>query len=150
MKLIDKFKLCYRILIQKSSNLLDHAERELPPSNGDEMQELMNSQLKEIVLLFSTHGHSGFSSSYAIKSLEKLLRYEPLRPLTGDDSEWFEYAENRFQNKRCSHVFKEYGIAYDSAGKVFIDKDGCSYTSKDSRVEINFPYVPKVEYINVD
>src|SRR4051812_17935146 len=106
--------------------LLSHAEHELSLlSNGepDEMQEAMNKHILGIVKLFAEEGHSGFSASYAIGILEKLLRFEPLRPLTGEDSEWceLEYGpEMAAQNKRCSHVFKRAdGTAYDSEGRIF-------------------------------
>lgn len=113
------------------------------------MQALMNSRLKELVLLFSTHGHSGFSAPWAVGCLEKLLRFEPLRPLTGEDSEWTEVTDGYWQNKRCSRVFKgSDGRAYDIGGRVFRDSLGC-YTNGNSRVYITFPYTPTTEYVDV-
>ena len=153
MNLKQRLALCLRILRAKPGNLLDHAERELPKPDGDEMQALMNAQLKELILVFSTHGHSGFSASWARQALNKLLAYQPLRPLTGEPEEWMDHGDGVFQNKRCSHVFKQLdrfnGQAYDLDGKVFREPNGSCYTSKDSMVPILFPYTPTTEYIDV-
>lgn len=152
MGFIERLKLCLRILRASPSNYLTYAENELPKPEGDEMQTLMNSQLKEMLLVFSTHGHSGFSAGYAISALKKLLNFEPLSPLTGSDDEWEPCSMQRevMQNKRCSRVFKEKGEAYDIRGKVFVEPNGCCFTSIDSRVPVVFPYTPKTEYVNVD
>ena len=156
----QKLALCGRIMQQETGNLLAHADRELPKpkvgdgiEEGDDMQELMNQQIKEVILVFGTHGHSGFSASYATNILEKLLRFEPLGPLTGEPDEWtlLDYdSDSGYQNKRCSHVFKGAdGKAYDIQGKVFCEPNGCTYTSRASRVYITFPYTPSIEYVEV-
>jgi hypothetical protein len=152
MKLTQKLGLCVRILRAKPCNLYRHAERELP-ATGDEMHDSMSQDLREIVLVFGTQGHSGFSAGYARHALEKLLAFEPLLPLTGDDDEWvtLDYdGDMQAQNKRCSHVFKRRdGTAYDSEGIVFEDEDGSCFTSGGSRVDITFPYTPKRTYVKV-
>lgn len=137
------------------SLLRQHAETELALLGGhqDEMQRLMNQHVLAIVDLFSRQGHSGFSASYAISVLEKLLRYEPLTPLTGDDSEWEEVGQAHggdkrcWQNKRCSHVFRDVTGAYDSEGRIFREQDGSCFQNRESRVYITFPYTPKREYV---
>lgn len=152
MRFIERLKLCWRILRFKQSNMLDHAASELPKPE-DEMQAMMNSNLFELVLVFATQEHSGFSASYAISALEKILRFEPLGPLTGEDDEWVEVdfgPDMKWQNKRCGHVFKNAdGTAYDSEARIFRDPDGCCFTSRDSRVEVTFPYTPAREYVDV-
>lgn len=150
MEMLNRIKLCWRILRAKPGNLYSHALRELPPAGDDEMQALMNRGLLELVLVFSTHGHSGFSASYATSMLEKLLRYKPLRPLTGEDDEWVEVSDGMWQNNRCSHVFKdaERG-AYDIDGKVFREPSGATYTSRESHTTVAFPYWPTTEYVDV-
>lgn len=149
----SRLALCWRILRAKPGNLLDHAERELPPPGDDEMQALMNAQLKELVLVFSTHGHSGFSASWARQCLDKLLAYQPLRPLTGEPDEWCEVGDGVFQNRRCSHVFKQAdrfdGQAYDLNGRVFREPSGACYTGRDSMVPVTFPYTPATVYVDV-
>lgn len=79
MNLLKKLGLCYRILKEPSNNnFMAHVDMELPDSDGDAMQQRMNEQIKELALVFSTHGHSGFSSYYAISVLKEVLRFEPL------------------------------------------------------------------------
>ena len=153
MKLTQRLALCWRILRAEPGNLLAHADRELPPADGDEMQALMNQGLRELVLVFGTQGHSGFSANWARQSLEKLLAYEPLRPLTGEPDEWAEVADGVFQNKRWSRVFKQAdrfdGQAYDIDAKVFREPSGACYTGRESMVPVVFPYWPKTEYVDV-
>lgn len=148
MKLQDRLRLCWRILREKPGNCMAHLEREIPDSE-DEMNQMMKQNLRELVLVFSTQGHSGFSASYARSALEKLLAFEPLGPLTGEDPEWVEVSDGLWQNNRCSRVFKEAGgRAYDTEGIVFRDEHG-GFTSKESRVYITFPYTPTTEYREV-
>ncbi len=113
----------------------------------DDPQVWLYNHLKALLEIFSSEGHSGSSAPYAVNLFEKLALFKPLGPLTGDDSEWIEIAENLFQNRRCSHVFKENGEAYDIQGKVFEDSDGLRYTSRESRVPVVFPYIPTTEIV---
>jgi hypothetical protein len=132
----------------------EHAEMEFKAAGwdleSDEMQRLMCEQVLELLDLFSKHGHSGSSAPYAINLFTTLARFEPIVPLNGDDSEWSDCSyggEPQWQNKRCSHVFKGAdGKAYDIQGIVFKHKDGGHFTSRESRVYIEFPYTPKTEY----
>jgi hypothetical protein len=127
------------------SNLRLHAERELDALGEKDMRE----HLLHMVDVFSEEGHSGFSASWAVSVLEKLLRYEPLAPLTGVDGEWMEVGEGVWQNVRCSHVFKNTAHgAYDINGKVFRDPDGSCWTNGESHVPVVFPYTPKTEYVD--
>jgi len=156
MNLSEKVGLCWRILREKPGNLMAHAERELPPEKGDDMQALMNQGLREMVLVFSTQGHSGFSASYARSALDKLLAFQPLGPLTGDASEWGETFDGRTQqNRRAGNVFKGDperfgGQAYDIYAVVFRDPNGGCYTSKGSAQPVVFPYTPRTIYVDVD
>lgn len=140
------------------SNLIEHAKKELSLIGGenDPMQDQMNSHILKMVEEFSKEGHSGFSASYAVSALQKLLRFQPLTPLTGDDSEWMEVGENMFQNVRCGTVFKngKNGQAYNIDGNVFRDQNGCSYTNGKSRTKVDFPWMPNtpniVDYYDED
>lgn len=138
------------------SNLKNYAIDELTRigmySSGDEMNDSMCKHILKMVDVFDDEGHSGFSAEYAISILQKLLRFEPLSPLTGEDDEWNEVGTGIYQNNRLSRVFKEGkdGQAYDMHGKVFVEPNGACYTSRDSRVYIEFPYVPHTEYVNVE
>ena len=136
------------------------AERELDligmvENSGDEMNDRMRKHILTMVDTFADEGHSGFSANYALSLLKSLLAYEPLSPLTGLDDEWTDVSEMSgkdgptYQNRRCSHVFKDGdGNAYDIDGKVFVDEDGTYYTNFESRVPVVFPYTPKTEYVN--
>lgn len=158
---LDEAGLLEEIKPEKS-NLEIFAENELniiinkcEDDESKEMQKMISRDILQIVHTFAEQGHSGFSANYAINLIEKLLRYEPITPLTGADDEWnkLDYEKDlKYQNKRCSRVFKDAdGKAYDSEGKIFSDNGGKSwYQSKDSRVYIDFPYVPKTEKVIVE
>lgn len=164
------------------SNLVSHANQEFRAAGWttedgsfkDEMQGLMCSQVLELLELFASHGHSGSSAPYAISLFEKLAKFDPIVPLTGEDWEWNEICDGRtdnitvYQNKRCIHVFKQAdrfdGQPYDIQGKVFWewydgelmeDEEGFPgkrqfksfYTSSESFTPITFPYTPTIEYV---
>ena len=147
-------------------SLLTHAVSELDRlglKEGDDIDGMMRKHILHMVNEFADEGHSGFSASYAISCLKRLLEFKPLTPLTGEDSEWnnvSEYGHDGtvlYQNKRFSSVFKDENGAYNIDGKVlwnwYKDEDGAPYksyyTSKDSRVPVTFPYeVPeRPEYV---
>lgn len=143
-------------------SILDHAERELDlmgmADDGD-MNGVMRNHILHMVKEFANEGHSGFSASYAIQVLEKLLKFEPITPLTGEDWEWNNVSEmsgeTLYQNARCGRVFKNDNGAYDIDGKVFwewyTDKETGEkfksyYTGRESRVPVTFPYTPTTVY----
>lgn len=122
----------------------------------DEMQEQICDGVMKLLELFDQEGHSGSSAPYAINLFKTLARFEPIGPLTGADDEWNECSDGVFQNKRMSSVFKQKdrfdGKAYWLDGKVFWEwysspdiDDGkpykSYYTSRDSMVTIDFPWV---------
>ena len=153
------------------SNLLSHAICELDLiglTEEDEYNGKMRKHILHMIKEFAGAGHSGFSASYAIGLLSKLMNFEPLSPLTGEDSEWIDVAEyghgpTLYQNNRKSSVFKDAdGSCYDIDGKVFWEwyrtDDGDVYRSYysclDSRTPVTFPYVipekPIYEYRQSD
>ena len=120
----------------------------------DEMTVMMRKHILHMMQEFANEGHSGFSASYAISILTKLMDFKPLSPLTGEDNEWVkhDYGVNdvTHQNKRRSSVFKDGdGECYDIDGKVFWEwyrnEEGEAvrtyYTCRESRVPVTFPYV---------
>jgi|GEM_PF-1161834 len=138
----------------KPSNLEVFAERELRLAGWFDKDgfygDMMGHAVLKMVREFSEEGHSGMSAGLAINLFKKVGSYEPLVPLTGADDEWQEVGEGTFQNIRCSHVFRDAdGRAYDIDGRVFREPNGCTYTSHDSRVYVEFPYTPKREYVDV-
>ena len=156
------------------SNLLSHAEDELnrigmTEDSPDEMNVAMRKHILHMMQEFANEGHSGFSASYAISILTKLMDFKPLSPLTGEDSEWVNVSdygpEPHYQNKRRSSVFKNAdGSCYDIDGKVFWEwampyEEGekpykSYYTNRESRVPVTFPYTvpdkPIYEYRHSD
>ncbi len=143
------------------NSLLQHAATELDAigmtaDSPDKMNAAMRKHLLHMVTEFSKEGHSGFSAGYAVSMLERLLRFKPLGPLTGNDSEWTDVHTKDdgvvvYQNKRCSTVFREgedNATAYNIEGRVFwrweTDEHGNKYkayfTNYDSRVPVVFPY----------
>lgn len=92
-----------------------------------------------------------YSKDFAIKYLPLFataINFNPLTPLTGEDSEWNKVSENTFQNRRCSSVFKENDRAYYHYGYIFneLSSSGATYigyTNYHSRVDITFPFNPE-------
>ena len=126
-------------------SLLTYAEAELNriPKDEDGIQSLINDDILNIIKIFSEQRHSGFSANYAISVLERLLRFKPLSPLTGEDDEWNDTGYGSFQNKRCSSVFKNKdGRCYDIDATAVSDNGGITwYHSKKFDKEVTFPYV---------
>lgn len=132
----------------------DYAKMEMDIAwpEPDDIQIRIEEDLLAIIDLFEKQGHSGMSASYAINILERLLRFKPLSPLTGEDDEWDEPRTSVFdktvyqQNKRCSSIFRtnhDNATAYDMDARVFSEDGGKTFwTSDESRVPITFPYTP--------
>ena len=126
-------------------SLIAYAERELALIGKDEegLQDRINQDILEIVKAFGAQGHSGFSASYALGILDRLLRFKPITPLTGEADEWHEVRTGCLQNKRCSSVFMEDGKAHDIDGITVSDDGGITwFHSGRFRKEVTFPYRP--------
>lgn len=135
-------------------NLIRHARTELKIAGMFDADSSYGGMLGEstinLMKMFSLEGHSGYSAGMQISLFQKVGSFEPLTPLTGDDSEWMEVGEGMHQNVRCSHVFKgQDGRAYDIEGRIFREPSSTTYTSGDSRVFITFPYTPSREVVDV-
>ena len=137
------------------SNLVKHAKKEFEvlgwPGDCD-MQKMVCDNIIELLDVFSDQGHSGSSAPYVINLFTGLAKFNPISPLTGEDSEWNEVGDDTFQNNRDSEVFKngKDGEAYWIHGKIFRDPDGCTFTSGDSRVPVTFPWTkPEPEIVDV-
>lgn len=134
----------------KTVGLIEYAKSELGriPKDEDGMQDLMNKDILEVIRIFSEQGHSGFSASYALSILDRLLRFKPISPLTGDDDEWGKpYGEDGArQNKRCYSVFKNAdGSCHDIDAMVVSDNGGITWFSSGRfRKTVTFPYNPPI------
>lgn len=107
------------------SNLVEHARVEL--TRLGEEPEIIEQYLR-IIQAFADMGHSGYSAEVATLTLNNLLQFKNLMPLTNDPSEW-EYHGPKisghegglWQSKRNSEAFSENG------GKTFYllsERDG--------------------------
>ena len=128
----------------------------------DEMQEAICRHVIKLLNVFDGEGHSGTTAPYTIELFKKLALFEPIAPLTGEDWEWVDVAEEMgqnngtiYQNKRCGHVFKDSTGVYDNEGIVWYEwytdgengeKHQTYFTNYQSRVPVTFPYEPKTEY----
>ena len=135
-------------------NLIRHARRELEIAGlfkaDSDYAGMLGESTSNLMKLFSLEGHSGFSAVMQTSLFQKVSRFEPLTPLTGADDEWNEVGEGYWQNRRCSHVFKDAdGRAYDIQGRIFREPNGATYTSGGSRVFVTFPYTPASEIVDV-
>ena len=127
-------------------NLVDYAKDELKRigmiDSGEAYNDWATKAILDLIELFASQGHSGFTAPYVVNAFSRLAMFKPLSPLTGEDDEWNEVEDGLFQNKRYSAVFKDKdGTAYNCEGKVFTDDGEVWYTSRDSRVNVTFPYV---------
>ena len=137
------------------SDSVEYAKSELAriTKDGDGLQDAINKNILDIVELFASQGHGVLSAGYTMSVLERLLRFKPLTPLTGEDDEWVnvsgETEQRYFQNKRCSSVFKTTDAqgntieAHDIDAIAYSDNGGLTwYTSNRFSKNVTFPYEP--------
>lgn len=136
---------------ESDSNLVQFALTELnaaklmPGNDADDFYGGMTgTAVLDLVKVFAAQGHSGMSAPIVRQIFDRVSMFLPLGPLTGEDAEWNEAGDGMFQNRRCSHVFKQAdrfgGEPYNSEAVVFEDQDGQRFTNVDSRRVIQFPY----------
>jgi hypothetical protein len=156
-ELKQRFGLALRILRGRDGNLVQHALTELQAAghfDGDRINALAANDAVDLVRVFSTQGHSGFSASFMRHLFDALAAYKPLGPLTGADSEWMDVAEvsgmPMWQNRRCGHVFRDGdGQAYDIDAVIFEEPSCARFTGRFSRQFITFPYTPRHVIVQV-
>lgn len=90
--------------------MVEHARRELALIGEDPD---VTEYLVGLVVAFAAYGHSGGSAAITIPRLCRLLRQEPLAPLTSDPGEWEDRSEMSgyplWQNRRDGRAFSEDG-----------------------------------------
>lgn len=91
---------------ESTSNLVNHAKRELSRLNND---EAFNACIINAVAAFAQYGHSGGSASVAIPLLNDLLQFKNVTPLTDDPKEWNEVGAKTWQSSRNPEAFSEDG-----------------------------------------
>ena len=110
--------------------LVNHARRELELIGED--QEIIDWYLK-VIEAFAEFGHSGGSASVAIPTLNALLQFENLSPITNNPEEWMHISvdiagqPDLWQSRRNPALFSEdEGKHYYEVGDketLFISKD---------------------------
>lgn len=100
------------------SNLVRHAIAELDRMGETSYEEpSMRRAILDLVRTFAEQGHSGSSAGWCVAVLEKLLRFEPLTPITNDPAEWVEVADELWQCARDSACFStDGGLTYRRLG----------------------------------
>lgn len=109
------------------SNLIKHANTELdflgyPPLRitveGEifDAENTMRRDILNIITLFASQGHSGFSGHYLAETVYKLMKFEPLAPISDEPDEWFFHGAEEsghkggmWQNKRQGEAFSHDG-----------------------------------------
>ena len=105
------------------SSLLQFAKSELRSAGmfdaDSDFDGDLGAQVMALMETFCAYGHSGGGAAMTLVLFDKLARYLPINPLTGEDSEWDDPVPNGAgdmqQNNRCPTVFKEGDVAWDSA-----------------------------------
>lgn len=163
------------------TNTMSYAKRELSILRQTVPDAILLEFEEEVLALcekFGQSGQSGGSAPYVASilssSLRKLLMFEPIAPVTGDESEWVDVTHYNdgtplYQNSRAFSVFKEgiNGRAYDTDAIIKRCPDGSTWhgwfwKSKEDYLTGNkdlmirpmgyiksFPYEPKTFYIDV-
>lgn len=100
---------------ETDSPLVDHARRELALIGEDEW---LRNGLCKVVAAFAEMGHSGFSAEHSTQVLEKLLRYQPLSPITDDPAEWMDRSQEMDGEPFWQHVRDSRAMSTDG-GKTY-------------------------------
>jgi len=137
-------------------NFLEFCKKELESAGAfdkkrDSYGGLTGKAVMELCEVFAKQDHSGMSAAIVSSMFNRLVKYLPLTPLTGEDWEWQPIGDGLYQNIRCPSVFKEKGKTYQDDYYIFEDEKGRRYTSIKSRKYIEkFPYWPDHEIVKVN
>ena len=153
------------------SNGLEYAKRELEILKAKVPGALViefEKEILELVKKFMDSGQSNNSAPYYAKSItstcQSLMMYEPLTPITGEPDEWESMLPEKWQNRRCTSLFKDsdstrlighivwknIDVDHDcfSGGKVLLEQGSDSYVLSSIHITA-FPFIPKVFYVDV-
>jgi len=158
----------------KMTKSQSHAKRELEILDKTTPDAIIIPFKNEILALCEAVGKSGqsggsilFTVSAISQAVKKLMLFETLTPLTGEDEEWSDITaindgEPMFQNNRDSRVFKhgKDGKAYFIEAIVFDGDIGGRFTGNGSvtlkgenigsaHYIKSFPFKPKTFYVDV-
>lgn len=103
------------------SGLVNHARTELTLAGlldkDSDYDGMLGEAALEIIGVFARQGHSGYSAAMTTDIVNRLMRYEPLTPLTYAPDEWNDVSEMSgtpmWQNRRKSSVFStDHGLTH--------------------------------------
>ena len=143
-----RLRIEYPKLQKRESNLVSHARRELELIR--EEPETIEWYLR-VVKEFASYGHSGGSMSVAVPTLQALLSFQNLSPLTKNPDEWMFISEDLlggtngiWQNVRNGEAFSnDGGVTYyllsenKDPSKLRIMHKSAAYRSKER--DVNLP-----------
>ena len=145
-------------LVKYAQGELKRLEDACKTDDAKELQRMVNGHILDLVELFSSQGHSGFSGGYALSNFKRVADWKPLTPLTGEDEEWMEIGDTEKgdvveQNKRYNALFRtnhDNSTAYDVDDIIFSDNGGITwftnqFKAKKYRKPIEFPWMPPDE-----
>lgn len=105
-------------------NLIEYAKKEIELLDWTDDKEIYNGLLSksvlELVKTFSKQGHSGASASVVLYVFNKIVKYEPLTPLTKNKNEWYKVENGVFQSKRNPSCFSDDNL------KHYYDLNDCN------------------------
>ncbi len=115
-------------------SLVKHAKAELRAAGMFDPDSDYDGDIAVCVMAlmetFTAYGHSGGSAEATLSAFDKLVRYQPLTPLTGAPDEWEARSKESgvpmWQNKRCSRIVKDNKRAWDV----------------ETNLTVTFPYEP--------
>lgn len=93
--------------------LVQHARRELE-AIGEEPQ--ITDWYCKVIEVFTEAGHSGASAGIAIPTLNRLLMFKNLGPLTNDPDEWHYHGPDMWDGKEGIWQNRRDGEAFSSDG----------------------------------
>lgn len=128
-------------------SIIEQAKSELAAINfGEEDSAVM----VEILEKFFDQWDSGGAVSCAAPVLMRLIKGQPLAPLTGADDEWVDTMGDgvMLQNRRCGSVFKDRrmpdgSLSLDGSGELLIH----DIDAADPFAPITFPYNPETRMV---
>ena len=106
---------------QLDGNLFQHAKRELELAGmfdkDSDYNGMMGDAVLELMEVFASQDHSGFSASMCLDIFNKVAKFENLTPIGTTKDEWVDVSEqsqeSMWQNKRNSALFsKDNGKSY--------------------------------------
>ena len=108
----------------EKSNLVSYAQRELQEAGlfdkDSDYSGMIGNAVLDLVKMFSSQGHSGFSAEYTLHIFNKVISYHPLVPLKNPiiTKEYMEVGEDVWQSTRLFSVFS------NNQGKTWYDING--------------------------